>query len=614
MSFLKLFFFFLFTITIYAKPLVIDGKTNFYDLLPSAQIYIDKTRSLRLEDIKKKDAEFKNNDKKLLGYGYSPDFDVWVKFTLKNSTNKPLDKILEYDNTLTSSIDFYSPDNNNVPITKGLHFITSKRKTINPFFIINLKPQEEKVYYFKTSSYITPLIIKLNILNKSDYYAQEITHQIVLALFFGAMLVLMLYNLFIFFFTKDISYLFYVFYITGIIIHHTLYVGVAQIHLLNQDGINLSFTYASLIVAFPPYALALFSRTFLLTKQYPIMNKILNFYLIAIPISLIIFITTDLFHQYRNIFFISLLLYLLVLTIYAAFKRNRQAYFVLFGWLAILLAFAFMYLSSAGIFNIYEFFPYIVEVALVLEAIIFSIALADRINHLQKDKEDANKNLILQQKNEQKMLELKVKEKTQDLEVALDEKGLLLKELNHRVKNNMQMIVSLIRLQSDEIEDERLQDIFTTAQNRINAMSHLHELLYKQDNISHINAYEYFGLLIEEIKESYENNININFNINSNLKMEQAIYCGLILNELISNSLKYAFPNGGGNIHVNLNKNDTEFHLCINDDGIGYDNNGSSNSLGLILVDTLATKQLRGDIQINSSNGVEVNITWRSNE
>lgn len=88
---------------VYANaPLSINSKIPSYDILPTAQIYIDKTRSLAFQDIQTKEKEFFSNDKKLLGFGYAPSFDVWVKFTLTNETDHSLEKILEYDNTISS--------------------------------------------------------------------------------------------------------------------------------------------------------------------------------------------------------------------------------------------------------------------------------------------------------------------------------------------------------------------------------------------------------------------------------------------------------------------------------------------------------------------------------
>lgn len=592
-----------------ANPVRIDAQTPFYDLLPDAQIYIDKTRSTTVEMLQTKEVEYIHTDKKLLGFGYAPNFDVWVKFTLKNETNRTLEKILEYDNTITSEIELLE-ENSLKSRKEGLYYMSDGRKTINPTFKISLSPYESKTYYLKARSYVTALIIKLNLWESERFYEKEITHQLCLALFFGAMSILAIYNLFLFFFTKDVSYFYYVLYIVGVMVHHGIYVGLANIYILNHEWIVWLIGLSPLIVAFPIVALALFSRSFLRMKQYPLLEKILNIYLGVFALFLGATLLTNTLHSYRNIFFISLLVYLFIVAVYAAIKKNRQAYFILFGWVTILIAFFFMYLSSAGIFNIYEHMRYFIELCIVLEALIFSIALADRIKQLQKDKELANEKLMHQQKNEQQRLELKVMEKTKNLNVALEEKELLLKELNHRVKNNMQMIVSLVRLQKDEISDEKLQNILQTVHNRINAMSHLHELLYKQETILHVNAYDYFSLLIEEFEESSEQEITIHFDIKTDLKIDQAMYCGLILNELVTNAFKYAFPDGKGSIYILLEQRDGAYHLRINDDGIGYDQEKTSHALGLVLVKTLAIQQLKGEIHIDSMHGVTVEIIW----
>jgi hypothetical protein len=212
-----------------AKPLHVDEKTSFYDILPYAQIYIDKTKTLNLKEIQKK--EFTSNSEKLLAYGYSPDFSVWVKFTLKNSTDKKIDKIIEYGNAITTHIEFYNPDNEYKKELDGLFTMNSKRKTVNPVFKIKLESNQTKTFYLKAYSHATPLIIKLNLWNANEFYDKEIFHQICLALFFGAMIVLILYNLFIYFFTKDISYLFYISYLIAMTAHHALYVGVAHIYI-----------------------------------------------------------------------------------------------------------------------------------------------------------------------------------------------------------------------------------------------------------------------------------------------------------------------------------------------------------------------------------------------
>ncbi len=485
---------------------------------------------------------------------------------------------------------------------------------INPIFIIELNPNEQNTYYIKASSHITTLIVDLKLWSEEDFYKKEIKHQIILSLFFGAMFILGIYNFFIYLFTKDISYLYYVIYILGLILHHLVYVGFAKIYIFNLDILVFIIKFASVLVAIPIYALGLFTKSFLQTKQYPKYNKILNVFFILIPISVIFFISTNDYNKYRNSLSILFLLFLMILTLYGAIKKNKQAYFILFGWLIFLSSGLLMYLSSLGVYNVTKHLPYLIEISFVSEAIIFSIALANKITNLQKEKNEANKKLIIQKENETKRLSEDVYLRTKDLKEALDEKELLLKELNHRVKNNMQTIVSLIRLQSDEIENEKLKDILLTIQNRIGAMGHLHELLYKQNNINFIDVYEYFELLIEEVRESYDSYIKINLNIKTKLRIEDTIYCGLIINELITNSFKYAFPNKNGNINVSLEKQNENVKLIVSDDGVGFNKNHKTTSLGLTLVKTLAVNQLRGEINIDIKNGVSTTIIWNENE
>jgi len=607
MNAIKILILLLFTTLVYAKILPVDNRGNKYDLLPHASIYIDNTNKLTIDEVQKKNIEFKENDKSLLGYGYSPDFTVWIKFTLKNNTNKSITKVLEYNNTLTTNIVFYDA---NIKYQDGLLYIDKSRKSLTPTFKIILKPNETKTYYLKASSYIATLIIKLNLWDKDAFYEKEIYHQVILALFFGAMFILAIYNLFIYFFTKDRSYMYYVLYIFGLSLHHSLYTGFSTTHYLDSSAILFLLEIAPLVITFPIYAIALFTKSFLSIEKQLIHNKILSFFLWIIPLSLILIFIDESFLKYRNILPLTLTVYLIYLTIYNAINKNRQAYFILFGWIIIFIAILVMNLSSSGVFNLYEYFNYVIELAFVLEGIVFSIALSDKINNLQAERNKANMKLFEQQKNEKERLEIQVQEKTYDLKVALDEKGLLLKELNHRVKNNMQTIVSLLRLQSDEIEDEKYKDILKTIQHRINAMSHLHEMLYQSDNISHVNANEYFYTLIDELQDSFDSEIEVVLDISIELKVEQAIYCGLIVNELLTNSLKYAFPEKRGTITVKLYQLDNMIKLIVSDNGIGYDKSKKSNSLGLILIDTLVKKQFKGNIDIQSHSGVKVEISW----
>ena len=611
-SIYKVVLFIIFSSNIYANILNIDENTKNINLLQYSEIYIDKTRSLTIEDIKNSNIKFEKNDKNILAYGYSPDLDVWIKITIKNNSNKSILKIIEYNNPLTTNIDFFD-SNKNIHLKDGFLIDNLDKSTINPIFKIELNPNEENIYFIKATSNITTLIVDLKLWDENVFYKKEIKHQLILSLFFGAMFILGIYNLFIYVFTKDKSYLYYVLYIFGLILHHLVYVGFAKLYIFNLETLKIIIELAALFVALPIYFLGFFTKSFLQTIQYPKLNKVLNIFLIIIPLSIIFFLLTEEYDKYRTNLLMLFLIFLMIVTIYASLNKNRQAYFILFAWLVFLSSGLLMTLSSMGIYNTLPF-PYLIEVSFVLEAVIFSIALANRITNLQKEKNEANQKLIVQQENETKRLSKEVDLRTKDLKVALGEKEVLLKELNHRVKNNMQTIVSLIRLQSDEIEDEKLKDILLTTQNRIAAMGHLHELLYNQENINFIDVYEYFETLVDEVKSSYDESINIHLDIKTKLKMEQAIYCGLMINELITNSFKYAFLNKKGNIYITLEKSNNILKLSVKDDGVGFDKDNTTFSLGLTLVNTLAINQLKGEMDIESKNGTSITISWNENE
>jgi two-component sensor histidine kinase len=602
-------------LTIYAQSsaLDLDKRASNIEVLPSSFIYKDYTQEMTLEDIVKKNIPFEKIKNKKISFGYSPQFNVWLKFTLQNKSDKKISKILEYANPLTTHIELFDTKSNNI-YKEGLFQINSHRKTVNPHFQISLEPNEQKTYYLKASSIITTLIVDLKLWNTQEFYNKELKHQAILLLFFGAMLILAFYNIFIYSFTKDISYLFYVFYIIGVVFHHVMYTGISYIYFLNIEYIVFFIKSAAFIVAFPIFALGLFIKYFIKLKQYPLLNRLLNIYLFLFPFLISISFYCDSFDKYRNIFTVILLVYLVYIAIYTAIKGNRQSYFIVAGWAIIFLGGMSMYLSSTGIFNIYQYFSYIVELAFISEALLFSVALADKINQLQYEKNRSDKELILQQRTEKKRLAIEVDNKTKELKKALEVQKTLLKELNHRVKNNMQTIISLVRLQADQVEDEKMQDVFITIQNRIRAMSHLHELLYQKSDITHVNVHEYFDNIINGLQDSYETEIEIIYDIEENLDVETAISCGLIINELVTNSFKYAFENDQGHIWITLCKKENRFYLTIEDDGIGYESDQIKHSFGLLLVNTLVKKHLQGDIKRTTVKGVKNQIIWRNHE
>lgn len=214
-------------------------------------------------------------------------------------------------------------------------------------------------------------------------------------------------------------------------------------------------------------------------------------------------------------------------------------------------------------------------------------------------------------------LECRVKQRTVELSKSLEEKEALLKEIHHRVKNNMQVVSSLIRLQSAKLEDKEAAKVLEECQNRIKSMALVHEALYRSNDFTTLNLSDYINSLGNELLRSYNLNpekIKMDVDIKDViLDMDTAIACGLILNELITNSIKYAFSDRrDGRIKVNLSVSDNRAKLFVSDDGIGlpkdFDTN-SSKTLGMRLVKMLAA-QLEGRLKINNGCGTSFEIEF----
>ncbi|AFZ14409.1 signal transduction histidine kinase [Crinalium epipsammum PCC 9333] len=205
------------------------------------------------------------------------------------------------------------------------------------------------------------------------------------------------------------------------------------------------------------------------------------------------------------------------------------------------------------------------------------------------------------------------------LKASLQEKETLLKEVHHRVKNNLQIISSLLRLQSKQIRDADVLELFQESQNRVRTMALIHEKLYQSDNLAKIDFLEYIQTLIQELSRSYgasKQAIAFKLNIEKvHLEVDMAIPCGLIINELVSNSLKYAFKDRQtGEIDISLvqHSQSNSFILTISDNGVGLPQNldfRKTQSLGLQLVCRL-TKQLGGSINLNPSQGTAFQIIF----
>ncbi|AUB55144.1 histidine kinase dimerization/phosphoacceptor domain -containing protein [Methanobacterium subterraneum] len=233
----------------------------------------------------------------------------------------------------------------------------------------------------------------------------------------------------------------------------------------------------------------------------------------------------------------------------------------------------------------------------------------ERTKELEKTNRKLKKEIIAHEKAEE------------ELKDSLDEKEILVKEIHHRVKNNLMIISSLLNLQSHYITDEKSLNIFKESQNRAKSMALIHERLYRTDSMRRIDFDDYIHTLATDLFHIYRlgPGINLTLDLESvKLDVNSAIPLGLIVNELVTNSLKYAFPDGKGELSIkfrSLNRGD-EFELVISDNGVGFPQDldfRKVDSLGLQLVCNL-TNQLNGTIDLDNTHGTMFTIRFKESK
>ncbi|MEO8398392.1 MAG: histidine kinase dimerization/phosphoacceptor domain -containing protein [Ignavibacteriaceae bacterium] len=238
--------------------------------------------------------------------------------------------------------------------------------------------------------------------------------------------------------------------------------------------------------------------------------------------------------------------------------------------------------------------------------------LEKRVEERTSELSEANKSLR-NEIEERKKAQEKINE-------SLQEKVILLREIHHRVKNNLQVISSLLNLQSGYIQDKKALEIFRESQNRVRSMALIHEKLYQSNDLNRIDFPEYIKSLSRDLFRSYNlDSSKIKFVsdlADIKLEIDIAILCGLIVNELITNCFKHAFPNGKqGEVFVSIQEiKNKSYRLIVKDNGIGFPQNfdyRDTDTLGLQLVNTL-TDQLGGKLSLHRNDYTEFKIEFSS--
>lgn len=586
-------------------PLLLQGGEKHIVLTPHVSYYLDPTSHLRLNDILSKELVFKSTSQEQISFSNQYDSTLWVTFTLQNTSTIPLDYLVEYTNPLVSYLNLYDERGTHLG-SGGMMKEESFRKHMGHSLKLTVPAKSIRTYILKVKNTGSSMKLRLMLWENDSYTSAKIAHWNTLALFSGALAILVLYNFMLFIFTRDQAYFYYIITTTAMLIHEGFVSGYAGFF-INIGDFATNKNFGTIIIFFTFIFVPMFTRSFM--KLQTVMPKY-DLYLkylpaIFLPVTVITFygIIPALFYRMFLIFSIFSIIFI---TYQALLKGVKQARYYVVGWTAILGAYISLALHRGGFISFDPENFYLTELALLFEALVFSAGLAARIRYIQEEKEASDQKLIHHQAQEKERLENEVSRRTNELSKALNMKNLLLKEVHHRVKNNMQIIISLLRLQSNKLNDKKLQDAVAVSEQRIKAMASVHEMLYTQEDISEIKAEQYFRLLSNEAHSAYDTFGNIVITIETELLlvMERAIYLGLIINELVINACKYAFDSQGGEINISLMLEQGREVLIVKDNGRGGELNPSESSLGMLLVNTLVTQQLGGSIVTTNDQGI----------
>jgi len=370
----------------------------------------------------------------------------------------------------------------------------------------------------------------------------------------------------------------------------------------------------------------LFSQSFLNIKQAdPLLNRVLNYGLIYVMIlvfaEVISFMTdSDLQHFIGfTVFSLTIQLTTMIFALYRVYQmRTLLSRIFLVG--AAILVLTTLGGQLASSFKLAEQTNLFVMIALILEVFIFNVGIGVRMVLINKEKQLAQIKLIEQLKINKKIqeenteeLEKKVKYRTEELSQKNNENELLLGEIHHRVKNNLQTIVSLLNIQQRKLKDPDAKEAIMNSQSRVKTMGLIHEHLYQNGSFSNINLQSYLKHLVNTLLETnvdVKKKIKLNFEVEEiRLDIDTAIPLGLIVNELVSNSIKHALgKNLNPALDISLQEKNDHLTLVVKDNGTTDTKEiDSKHSFGWQLIHALADK-LESTISTSFNSGLMVKI------
>jgi len=555
--------------------------------------YYDTTNAMTPEQVHRQGEFTPVGNNVNLGHYYDTH---WLRLVLTNPTHRPVTRVVSFSENIAMRFDFYeldvagrllssSANGRRIPVE-----LKEIRETY-PAHTLTLEPLETRFLYmaFRSGHGVTGLFE----IHTPEHYRAARMHQNYFYLFyFGVIVTIFLYNLIIYLINRDPIYLYYL-----------AYVLLFNVWILQQSGYYALVTPLWMIYL-PFYILPVtFFTLIVFTEKLLGAHKSVPAFKTATTVYKSLLVTgfvLMLFHLDLGVTVVaSTILGFFYLGYLILRHCNTQMRLYAWGLSFYLLSVAFLPLIIFGVVEYNFYVRSLNMVGAMVETILFSVVLANRLNILRQE-------LLDQQAMQNRTLQAKVEEQTRNLKI-------LFQELHHRVKNNFQFILTFLWVKKKTLTDPKAIEAFDITATRIHAISLLHELLYSnQDTLVDFN--EYIENFIQAFQER-EGRIPIHYEIAAlPLSFDHAVTMGLILNELLTNSYKHAFgQTPSPRIEIAFRRDTTNhFRLTYSDNGSGFDQAllVNADGLGYELIRELIYKLGGTIVHFDTKNGLELIISF----
>lgn len=549
---------------------------------------------------------------------------AWVYVKVKNSSDKPSDNIVVFPYPQHDNLTVYKYSNGKVQqsyTTGDLHDFDSREIPSHNFAIpYRVEANDTKELLFKIES-SSALNIGIKFYTAEDYREYKFDDELFLGIYYGIIFIIIGYNFTLYFIVREKVYFHYAtFHLVYFFLHFTM--NGLSLKLLYPNYSEINIFVVPLLFILSSYLGIKFTIVYLDLKRY---EKRISYYLEWIMHFFMALLIMTFFLPYiviAQIMTISTIFFgfiLITISIYVWYKhRTSSSKIFVIGWGMLFFGATITVMQNIGLIPMNIFTNYGAQIGAMTELSLLSLNLAYNYNVVfrqsqerEKALEDLSKNL--ETKVTQRTFELK--KSNQELYLEVENKNVLFKELYHRVKNNLQIISSLISLQSMDIKDTNSKKILDDMTHRIQSIAFIHEKLYQSNDLTYIDMQEYIESLVNELKKGMRAK-NISFLIECReikLNLELSVPLGLVINELITNALKHAFNTETTNNTITIKLyelKEDRYRLIVCDNGRGADIQKVKEGFGFQIVDSIVNYQINAQINSTNSAGVRHEIIF----